>query len=202
MSYSDFTIKQIQNNFALEIVETFGLFSKNEAVKLSDYFTVTLEENIPLAVAMNTEKAKSELIISPVLIEIRKLFNRKISFFSGVEFNIDKEKGLNGYCDFLISLSAEQLFVKSPVIALVEAKNENIMAGLGQCMAEMIAARIFNETEGNNIPITYGAVTTGIFWKFIKLVENTAYIDLKDYSLEENPERVIGILSAMMEQRA
>ncbi|MFZ2727434.1 MAG: hypothetical protein WAX77_14360 [Methylococcaceae bacterium] len=202
MSYSDFTIKQVQHNFGLEIIEKFGIFSTIESVAISDYFTVTLEENIPLAVSMNTEKAKSELIISNVLIEVRKLFDRKISFFSGVEFNIDKEKGLNGYCDFLISLSAEQLFVKSPVIALVEAKNDNIMGGLGQCIAEMIAAQIFNETEGNTIASTYGAVTTGIFWKFIKLTKNTVHIDLKDYSIEENPERIIGILSAMMQQKA
>jgi hypothetical protein len=52
------------------------------------------------------------------------------------------------------------------------------------------------------VPIIYGAVTTGIFWKFIKLMDNKVYLDLRDYSLEENPERVIGILSAMMEQRA
>lgn len=202
MSYSDFTIKQVQHNFGLEIIEKFGIFSTIESVAISDYFAVTLEENIPLAVSMNTEKAKSELIISNVLIEVRKLFDRQISFFSGVEFNIDKEKGLNGYCDFLISLSAEQLFVKSPVIALVEAKNENIMGGLGQCIAEMIAAQIFNETEGNTIASTYGTVTTGIFWKFIKLTKNTVHIDLKDYSIEENPERIIGILSAMMQQKA
>jgi len=169
-------------------------------VEISDYFTTTLEENIPLAVSINTEKAKSELIISNVLIEVRKIFDRKISFFSGVEFNIDKEKGLNGYCDFLISLSPEQLFVKSPIIALVEAKNENIMGGL--CIAEIQAAKIFNEKEGNNIPAVYGTVTTGIFWKFLKLIDNIVHIDLKDYSIEDNPERIIGILSSMMEQKA
>jgi hypothetical protein len=202
MSYSDFTVKQVQHDFGLDIIESFGFFAKIEPAKFSDYFKMTLEENIPLAVSINTEKAKSELIISNVLLEVRKLFNRRISFFSGVEFTVDREKGLNGYCDFLISLSAEQLFIKSPVIALVEAKNENIMAGLGQCMAEMVAAKIFNDTEGNNVSIIYGAVTTGIFWKFIKLMDNKVYIDLRDYSLEENPERVIGILSAMMEQKA
>jgi len=151
---------------------------------------------------MNTEKAKSELIISNVLIEVRKIFDRKISFFSGVEFNVDKEKGLNGYCDFLISLSSEQLFVKSPVIALVEAKNENMIGGLGQCIAEMVVSNIFNKNEGNDVPVIYGAVTTGVAWKFIKLVDNLVYIDLKDYSFEETPERVIGILAAMMEQKA
>jgi len=202
MSYSDFNLRQVQNDFGLEIKEQFGFFSKNEVVEISDYFVETLKENIPLAISMNTEKAKSELIISNVLIEVRKIFDRKISFFSGVEFNVDKEKGLNGYCDFLISLSSEQLFVKSPVIALVEAKNENMIGGLGQCIAEMVASNIFNKNEGNDVPVIYGAVTTGVAWKFIKLVDNLVYIDLKDYSFEETPERVIGILAAMMEQKA
>ena len=201
MSYSDFSIKQVLNDFNLEIIEKLRIFSKIEQVKISDYLAVTLEENIPLAISINTEKARSELIIANVLVEVRKIFDRKISFFSGIEFNIDKEKGLNGYCDFLISLSPEQLFVKSPIIALVEAKNENIMSGLGQCIAEMIAARLFNEQEGNNISVMYGAVTTGIFWKFIKLTDNIVQIDLKDYSIEENPGRIIGILSAMLEQK-
>jgi len=202
MSYSDFNVKQVQKDFDLEIIEKLGIFSEIQQVEISDYLTTTLEENIPLAVSINTEKAKSELIISNVLIEVRKIFDRKISFFSGIEFNIDKEKGLNGYCDFLISLSPEQLFVKSPLIALVEAKNENIMSGLGQCIAEMIGAKIFNEKEGNNIPAVYGTVTTGIFWKFLKLIDNIVHIDLKDYSIEDNPERIIGILSSMMEQKA
>jgi len=202
MSYSDFNIKKVQNDFDLKIVEKFGLFSTIKTVEISDYFVTTLKENIPLAISINTEKAKSELIISNVLIEIRKLFNREISFFSGIEFNIDKDKGLNGYCDFLISLSAEQLFIKSPVIALVEAKNENIIAGLGQCIAEMVASKMFNEIEGNDTSVVYGAVTTGVSWKFIKLVDNIVHIDLKDYSLEENPKLIIGILSSMMQQKA
>ncbi len=201
MSYSDFNLKQVQKDFNLEIIEKLGIFSKIKKSEISDYFMITLEENIPLAVSINTEKAKSELIISNVLIEVRKIFDRKISFFSGIEFNIDKEKGLNGYCDFMISLSSEQLFVKSPIIILVEAKNENMMGGLGQCIAEMVAARMFNEKEGNNIPSIYGTVTTGIFWKFIKLTNNIVEIDLKDYSIEDNPERVIGILSSMMKEK-
>ncbi len=202
MPYSDFTLKQVQHKFGLNIIEKRGIFSALTPVTISEYFAITLEENIPLAVSMNTEKAKSELIIANVLIEMRKQFDRKISFFSGVEFNIDKEQGLNGYCDFLISLSPEQLFVTSPIILLVEAKNENMMGGFGQCIAEMIAARLFNEAEGNQIPTLYGAVTTGMSWKFVKLIANVVHIDLKDYSLEENPEHIIGILSAMLEQKA
>ena len=166
MSYSDFNIKQVQQTFNLEIIEKLGIFSQTTDVPISQYFTETLEENISLAVTINTEKAKSELLISPALIEVRKQFRRQISFFSGVEFNVDREKGLNGYCDFILSLSPEQLFIKSPVVALVEAKNENIMSGLGQCLAEMVAAQLFNQQEGNNISVVYGAITCGLFWKF------------------------------------
>lgn len=202
MAYSDFKLRQVQKQFQLNISEKLGTFSGIAEKPISEYLTATLEENIPLAVSINTEKARSELLVSNVLIEVRKLFDRKISFFSGVEFNVDKEQSLAGFCDFLISLSPEQLFVEAPVIAVVEAKNENIMNGLGQCVAEMIAAQLFNQKEGNEVINTYGVVTSGIGWKFLKLESNRVYIDLKDYSIESEPQKIIGILSAMVSQVA
>jgi hypothetical protein len=202
MSYSDFTLRKVRRDFILEFIEQSGIFTDIESAAISNYFAVTLEKNIPLAISINTEKAKSELIIANVLIEVRKLFDRKISFFSGVEFNVDQEKGLNGCCDFLISSSPEQLFVESPIITLVAEKNENMMSNLGQCIAEMVAAQVFNEQEGCSPAAVYGAVTTGIFWKFMKLTNKTVRLDLKDYSLEDNPGRIIAILAAMIEQRA
>lgn len=101
-----------------------------------------------------------------------------------------------------MSLSPEQLFIRSPVIVVVEAKNENTMSGLGQCAAEMVAARIYNEREGDDIAATYGTVTSGMAWKFLKLKDNKIYIDLKDYSIEDNPDKIIGILSSMVSQKA
>ena len=201
MSYKDFSVKRVQVDFQLEIFEESGFFSKAPASEISEYLSITLHENIPLAVAINTEKARSELIISEVLLELRKQFDRKISFFSGIEFNVDKEKDLNGFCDFIVSRSPEQLFIKSPVIAIVEAKNENIMSGLGQCAAEMVAGKIFNESEKKSIDTIYGAVTSGVAWKFLKLNNDTIFVDLKDYNLEDNPGKVIGILSAMIDQK-
>lgn len=202
MPYSDFTIRQAQRDFSLEIVEKAGIFSQIEAAQISGAFSKTLEENIPLAVAINTEKARSELIIANVLLELRRLFDRKISFFSGVEFNVDKERGLNGFCDFLISRSPEQLFVKAPVIAVVEAKNENIMSGIGQCIAEMVAAQQFNAQDGEGVSAVYGAVTSGTAWKFLKLTGSAVHLDLKDYNLDDTPGRIIGILAAMIELKA
>jgi hypothetical protein len=202
VAYSDFSIKQVQEAFGLEIDEGLGGFAGIESVPVSDYFVATLEENIPLAVSINTEKARSELLIANVLIEVRKRLDRRISFFSGIEFPVDKDKGLTGYCDFIVSTAQEQLFLKAPVIAVVEAKNENLMAGMGQCIAEMVAATLFNEREGNGIRAVYGAVTTGVAWRFLKLADQRVRIDLRDYGLEDNPGRIIGILAAMVEQRA
>ncbi|AUT04157.1 hypothetical protein CLI64_00425 [Nostoc sp. CENA543] len=143
--------------------------------------------------AINTEKARSEMIITPILLEVRRKANYQISLFSGTDFNVDTEKGLNGYCDFVISRSKEQLTINAPVMIIIEAKNENIKGGLGQCMAAMLAAQIFNEREGNEIKSIYGAVTTGDIWKFMKLEGTDLFVDLNNYYIKEL-NKILGIL--------
>jgi len=53
--------------------------------------------------------------------------------------------------------NAEQLYLSAPAIAIVEAKKEDIIGGLGQCIATLYAASIFNQRENNPIPCIYGA---------------------------------------------
>ncbi|SJM89079.1 conserved hypothetical protein [Crenothrix polyspora] len=201
MPYSNFTIKKVQKDFGIEIIEKTELFSAIESREISNHLKETLFDNVSLAVSVNTEKARSELIIAPVLVEIRKIFHKKISFFSGIELNIDKERDLTGFCDFIISQSPEQLFLSAPVITVVEAKNENIMSGMGQCAAEMIAAKLYNEQEGTMLSKIYGVVTSGNIWKFLKLEGNKIYIDLDDYPVKEIT-KIVGVLCAMIEQKA
>ncbi|MEM8641785.1 MAG: hypothetical protein AAGG51_23655 [Cyanobacteria bacterium P01_G01_bin.54] len=193
MAYSDFTLIALKEKFQVVIEEKINIFPDIQEEKISDYLDETLGENIPLALAIHTEKARSEMIVTPILIELRKVLNRRISLFSGVEFNVDKAKGLNGVCDYLISLSEEQLYVSSPVIAVVEAKNDNIKSGLAQCAAEMIAAGLFNAQHGSPINQVYGIVTTGSIWKFLKLEGTTLYIDIKEYYIEQLG-KIMGIL--------
>ena len=156
---------------------------------------------MPLAVAIGTEKARSELIITDVLFELREHFNHRISLFSGVDFNVDAENDLTGVCDFLISLSPEQFFVEAPVIALVEAKNADVKLGLGQCVAEMIAAQRFNAEKKNSIPYVYGTTTSGTDWLFLKLVGQRLHIDMAVYTIAQC-DKILGILSSMVEQKA
>ncbi|MDB9510833.1 hypothetical protein PN499_06535 [Kamptonema animale CS-326] len=195
MSYSDFTLNRVAKDFNLTISERSAIFTETPELPPSNFLQETLRDNMALALGSNTEKARSELIIAPILVELRKQLNYQISWFSGVDFSVDATKGLNGSCDFIISQSPELLFVSAPVITIVEAKKENILAGLGQCVAEMLAAQIFNQNEGNEIPIIYGSVTTGTNWKFLRLAGQTLEIDLVEYFINDL-SKILGILAS------
>ena len=199
MSYSEYSLKQVKEKLGLEIVENRDLFSNINEIQISDLLSATLKYNVPLAMAVGTEKARSELIIANILLEVRKTHNNQVSLFSGVIFDVDKDRGLAGFCDFIISQSPEQFYLSAPIITVVEAKNENIVGGLGQCIAEMYAAHLFNEKEGLQLPAVFGAVTTGNAWKFLKLENNTVYVDIQDYYID-NVNKIIGILVEMAKQ--
>ncbi|MBR8828110.1 MAG: hypothetical protein DSM107014_09480 [Gomphosphaeria aponina SAG 52.96 = DSM 107014] len=193
MYYDRLTLDELQKSFDLKIAEAYGIFNNLPEVAPSNLLTEVLQDNLPLAIAIGTEKARSELIVAPILVALRKLLNNQISLFSGVEFNVAVERGLNGICDFMISFSPQQLFIKAPVITMVEAKNDNLKSGLGQCLGEMIAAQIFNQRENNELEIIYGVVTTGTSWQFLSLKEQTVEIDLEEYSINNLPQ-ILGIL--------
>lgn len=93
----------------------------------------------------------------------------------------------------MISRSPEQLFIDAPAVVVVEAKKEDLNGGLGQCVAQMIAAQRFNEQNNQSVPTIFGTVTTGDRWKFLKLESNTVTIGLLEYNLPP-VEQVLGIL--------
>ena len=80
---------------------------------------------------------------------------------------------------------------------MVEAKNDNIKSGLPQCIAEMVAARIFNEREQSAVDTIFGVVTTGTMWSFLKLEDKSVLIDINEYPIE-NADRIFGILLSMV----
>ena len=201
MAYSNFTLGQVRKTFELETVRKWGIFADIEPVEPSALLTAVLERNMPFALAMGTEKAKSELIISEVLVELCVHFDNRVSLFSGIDFNVDASKELTGVCDFLVSLSPEAFELEVPVIALVAAKNSDVKLGVAQCAAEMVAAQRFNAEQGNSIPRVYGAITSGTEWLFLKLVDKTLHIDMRIYTLERC-DRILGVLASMVKQEA
>jgi hypothetical protein len=73
MSYSDFTLEKVKQSFGLTIVENTVRFPDVTPQEPSQLLTQWLKEYVSLAVAINTEKARSEFLIAPVLGEVRKL---------------------------------------------------------------------------------------------------------------------------------
>lgn len=140
MSYSDFSIAQLKQQFRLTFEENCDLFAGTPEAALPPPLADTLARYLPLAVDVNTEKARSALVIAPVLVEFKLLHRDRVSLFSGTDFTVDEAAGLKGRCDYILARSPEQLALTAPVCVLVEAKNENIVAGIPQCLAEMVAA--------------------------------------------------------------
>jgi hypothetical protein len=201
MAYSDFTFDALITQFHLQIREERDYFMACASAPISDLLRQTLQENVPLALDISTEKARSEFIIAPVLSEVRRQLQYRISLFSGVEFTVNPEQGLRGTCDFLLSLSPLQLTIQAPVVMVVEAKNENMQRGISQCIAEMVAAQQFNQARENGHQEIYGVVTTGSAWKFLSLSQTVVVVDATEYYIPA-VEQIVGILVAMVHMAA
>ena len=197
MAYNKFTLSKVKKQFGLTLNSAEALFSQAKPIQVSSLLQETLTEFTPLAVAIDTEKARSEWIIAPILGELRRQLKGQMSLFSGINFQVDTQQDLTGFCDFLISRLPDQYVLGAPVITVVEAKKGDVMAGLGQAIATMIAAQIFNERENNPIETIYGVSTTGTTWKFLKLIGRTVYVDGDEYYLRDL-EKIIGILTDMV----
>jgi hypothetical protein len=193
MPYSQFTPAKAKKEFQLTIDEDNRFLPEVDPISPSPRLVSELED-LPWAIAVGSEKARSESIIYPVLQEVRRLLKRQISLFSGNEFNVNPDKELTGRVDFLISRSPEQLIIEAPAILITEAKKADLNQGLGQCFAEMVAAQIFNRATLTHPPKTvYGCISSGTAWRFLKLEAQTLTVDLTDYPLPP-VEQILGFL--------
>lgn len=199
MSFEDFTLADIQKKLGLTLREK-SLFGQVPERQPSAWLQEILRETTNLALALNNEKARSELLITPILLEVRRALEHRVSLFSGIDMDIDDARGLTGTCDFLLSRSPEQIFMRAPIVAIVEAKQENMKGGLGQCAAEMMAAKIFNEREGYPLANVYGAVTKGDEWRFLFMTGETLTIDADSYLIAQLG-KILGILCAMVDEK-
>lgn len=198
MAYSDFkTLDQVHKELGLAIRGDNKLYTHVEPVQPTSWFRETMDKVYTKAIQINTEHPRQALIVDNVLIELQQ--HVPISFFLNSTFNVDPQKGLMGNPDGIISKSENDLYITSPVVVLVEAKKSDIGSGLAQCAAEMEAARIFNEQEGNPFSPVYGAVSDGVLWQFLSLREQTVTIDSYLYNFEDG-SHIVGILKYCVEQ--
>jgi hypothetical protein len=197
MPYSSFTLEEVRDKFSLQI-SSEPFFSDLEPIAPSDYLKQALIRSKPFQTT-GSEKARSEFIIAPILLELRYLKNNSVSIFSGEEFTVDRDLGLSGICDFLISRNGSELIIDAPVIALVEAKKGVLKDGWGQCVAEMVAAKKFNENRGKSIKNIYGIVTSGSLWHFFQMRQDIVFLDPNEYSLSP-VDNLLAILNWMVSE--
>ena len=184
MAYGDFSFEDIEQKFGI----------KNKVKRLFDDFppimpSERLIEALEMAneLPVRSEKAKSETIVFPVLIELRKLNNKFFTIYSGDNLNVDEAQGLRGECDFILSKDVGSFSINYPILQIVEAKKNDLELGIPQCAAQLIGAKIFNERKGIFLDSIYGCVTTGNEWIFLKL-ETDILIDTRIYYLNEIEE--------------
>ncbi len=197
MAYRDFTLKELDKKFGIDS-QVSGLFdvSKIDTVHPSAWLTESLE--IGNQLRLNTEKAKSEAVVMPILLEMKKRNNSFFTIFSGSNFKVDKERGLNGECDFILSANAKAYIIDTPIISIVEAKNDVLSLGVGQCAAQMYAAKLQNEEDGKPLDVIYGCVTTARDWQFMKLENDMLTIDEKIHFIEKLPT-ILGIFQHIID---
>jgi hypothetical protein len=193
MAYNQFTLARVQADFGVTVQTRTNLFAAFPTAPVDPVLETLLHRQEPLAVAVNTEKVRSELLIAPILTEVWRLGNDRVAMFSGTRFDVDEAAELVGVCDFILGRPPQLHYVTAPFIMIVEAKNEDIAGGLGQCAAAMVAGQRFNRRQNPDIAVMYGAVTDGGEWKFLRLTDRLLEVDLTDYRINQ-PERILGIL--------
>jgi hypothetical protein len=196
MAYSDFDLRTVLDRFGLRTDENTDLFAGVPPAEPGESVRTWLARFGRIAVGVGSELARTVYLIGPMLAEAAVQAGDPVHVLPGVTLDVDRGLGLDGYCDYLITRSGEYYFVRGPLAAVVEAKREDLVAGLGQCAAGMVGIRLFNERDGTPVPAVYGCVTSGTNWRFLKLEGQTLFIDATEYHIRE-AGKILGILLAI-----
>jgi hypothetical protein len=191
MAYTDFTLETAESELGVT-VRPGPLFAGLPPIDAPGWLTDILARGMQLALV--SEKARSEFIVAPILLAVRELSGETVAIMSGQRLDVDPVRRLVGECDFLLTLSDPVPRVRAPLLPVVEAKKNDIEAGLGQCVAQMVASQVYNERAGRPLAAVYGCVTTGEDWQFLRLSGPDVTLDQGRFYIDN----VGGILAALM----
>jgi len=196
-SFADFDLETAKKVFGLKNKRR-QLFDPNNILALEP--SECLKESLIRGrkKPLNTEKQRSESLISPVLDEVQSNNDFKFQVFSGQYVNIDKSKGLKGEFDFAFVNDAEAEELKSPVFTVVEAKTGDLTQHWGQVVAQMVGARELNRDTNNEVKTIFACLTTGKVWHFLKLENDLITIDEDSFYISELP-LILGIFQEIVD---
>lgn len=137
-------------------------------------------------VSLNSEIAKRELMIAPLLHELIKIIDAKLN----IEYPIDIDDRLSGTIDYL--------FRSNQDLIVIEAKKGDLEKGFNQLAAEMIAVDKYEDS--GSPPVLYGAITIGEVWRFAILERSNKSLikDIHTFRFPEDLEDVFSILKGVL----
>jgi hypothetical protein len=177
MAYTDFTLDTVEPALSLTI-RRGELFAALEPLPVPGWVVELLDRG-KRGAALVSEKARSEFMVVPLLLAAQELIPEESTIFSGQRLDVDPARGLVGECDFILALTPAIPRLKAPLVTILAAKKGDIEAGLGQCIAQSVAARLFNERAGEPEGVVFGCVTTGDDWQFFRIDGTEVTLDRK-----------------------
>ena len=192
MSFRDFKFPAVVTDLGMTLRQA-PLFAGVPSHPIRDDLLARLASGLLVSQGLNNEKARSEFVVAPLLLELWDVSGRAFGLHSGTEIIVDEAAGLNGVCDFLLARDPLVFVVRAPVLAIIEAKNDNVWNGFGQCVASMHAVARMNRDANIDRPV-FGASTTGRDWKFFRLDGTVLTIDSVEYALPTEADKLAGIL--------
>jgi hypothetical protein len=196
MAYRDFKIQDLKAKFSIKEIGT-ELFKTDKVKRIEPSEGLKAKLADAKYITLSTEKAVSEQLVAPILVEIAKL-NDFVQIFSGEIIVADKATGLNGEIDFIISRRPWTRKPENPLLCVTEAKLGLIDSGVDQAAAQMLGLRVFNMNKGYDDLIIHGATTDGKFWRFLKLEGTNLFIDETQYGSSDLP-LLLGILQEIVD---
>ena len=194
MVYSDFTLSDLEEKFAIAN-ERKALNFGATPIAPSLWLQKELEDSKEMPI--KSEKARSEWIVVPILKELRNLNAKFFTIYSGDNLVGDREKGLQGECDFILSKDTKSYDISLPIFHIVEAKRNDLEEGVRQCCAQLVGAKKYNERKGISMEKLFGCTTTGDVWQFIEFSDKL-YIDNNKYYLSET-DVLLGVFQSIID---
>lgn len=194
MAYTDFTLSDLEEKFGVKHQRKRLQFN-SKPIQASERLSFELEEGAEMPI--KTEKARSEWIVVPILKELRLLNHKFFTIYSGETLVGEKETGLSGECDFILTKDTQSYEINVPIFQIVEAKRNDLEEGVKQCSAQLVGAKKYNEKKGIVLEKLYGCTTTGDIWQFIEYSDKL-YIDNKKYYLDK-VEDLLGVFQSVID---
>jgi hypothetical protein len=138
-------------------------------------------------IALNSEMAKRDFMIAPVLWSIISHVKARIN----VEYTLDVDDSLSGSLDYLICSTNEMV--------VIEAKKGDLDRGFNQLIAELIALDRYEAKQGP--AMLYGAVSIGELWRFCILERTKKHLcrDLHTWRVPEDIEQLFALLLGILQ---